>query len=358
MKITAANLNNFIILPKPFRCIIDGLYEIIYNMTIYNDIRRLLPSIAAVAVLLSSGCGQSGSRESGPHPFPVPEVPSMIGSGHEAVGYLAAHFWDRFTDTSQIYVCDSSIVNGVLESDVEQAFADSAGYLRSGTPDDAREAVSAMFRRIAAFERRDTSTNVFETVSSLAEKYLYDPNSPLRSEDLYLPFASAMSSSPLVPPEKRAVYEYDAKMCSLNRTGSPAADFRFMDKAGRSHTLYGIDAEYTLLFFSNPGCEACKYIIDALESDTALGSMVSSGRLAVANIYIDEDIEAWYGYQDIYPDSWYNGYDPDFIIRTDLLYNVRAIPSLYLLDRDKKVLLKDAPEDRVFAALHRIGDGQ
>ena len=358
MKITAANLNNFIILPKPFRCIIDGLYEIIYNMTIYNDIRRLLPSIAAVAVLLSSGCGQSGSRESGPHPFPVPEVPSMIGSGREAVGYLAAHFWDSFTDTSQIYVCDSSIVNGVLESDVEQAFADWAGYLRSGTPDDAREAVSAMFRRIAAFERRDTSTNVFETVSSLAEKYLYDPNSPLRSEDLYLPFASAMSSSPLVPPEKRAVYEYDAKMCSLNRTGSPAADFRFMDKAGRSNTLYGIEAEYTLLFFSNPGCEACKYIIDALESDTALGSMVSSGRLAVANIYIDEDIEAWYGYQDIYPDSWYNGYDPDFIIRTDLLYNVRAIPSLYLLDRDKKVLLKDAPEDRVFAALHRIGDGQ
>ena len=358
MKITAANLNNFIILPKPFRCIIDGLYEIIYNMTIYNDIRRLLPSIAAVAVLLSSGCGQSGSRESGPHPFPVPEVPSMIGSGREAVSYLAAHFWDSFTDTSQIYVCDSSIVNGVLESDVEQAFADWAGYLRSGTPDDAREAVSAMFRRIAAFEKRDTSTNVFETVSSLAEKYLYDPNSPLRSEDLYLPFASAMSSSPLVPPEKRAVYEYDAKMCSLNRTGSPAADFRFMDKAGRSHTLYGIDAEYTLLFFSNPGCEACKYIIDALESDTALGPMVSSGRLAVANIYIDEDIEAWYGYQDIYPDSWYNGYDPDFIIRTDLLYNVRAIPSLYLLDRDKKVLLKDAPEDMVFAALHRIGDGQ
>ena len=38
----------------------------------------------------------------------------------------------------------------------------------------------------------------------------------------------------------------------------------------------------------------------------------------------------------------------------DLLYNVRAIPSLYLLDRDKTVLLKDAPEDRVFAALHAI----
>ena len=76
--------------------------------------------------------------------------------------------------------------------------------------------------------------------------------------------------------------------------------------------------------------------------------------MAVANIYIDEDLEAWYGYQSIYPEEWYNGYDPNFIIRTDLLYNVRAIPSLYLLDRDKTVLLKDAPEERIFAELHKI----
>lgn len=326
-------------------------------MAVDNDI-RLLTAVFALMCAILQGCGGPAAEKSAPRPFPVPEVPSMIGSGNEAITYLATHFWDDFTDTSETYVCDSSTVNGVHTDDVEQAFADWSGYLQASPPGDACKAVSVMFGRISAFERRDTSTNVFETVSSLAEKYLYDPNSPLRSEDLYLPFASAMSSSPLVPPEKRAVYEYDAKMCSLNRTGSPAADFRFMDKAGRIHTLYGIDAEYTLLFFSNPGCEACKYIIDSLESDTAIGSMVSSGRLAVANIYIDEDIEAWYGYQDIYPDSWYNGYDPDFIIRTDLLYNVRAIPSLYLLDRDKKVLLKDAPEDRVFAALHRIGDGQ
>ena len=356
-KITAANLIIFIILPKLCRCIIDRWLEIIYNMAVDNDI-RLLTAVFALMCAILQGCGGPAAEKSAPRPFPVPEVPSMIGSGNEAITYLATHFWDDFTDTSETYVCDSSTVNGVHTDDVEQAFADWSGYLQASPPGDACKAVSVMFGRISAFERRDTSTNVFETISSLAEKYLYDPNSPLRSEDLYLPFASAMSSSPLVPPEKRAVYEYDAKMCSLNRTGSPAADFRFMDKAGRIHTLYDIDAEYTLLFFSNPGCEACKYIIDSLESDTALGPMVSSGRLAVANIYIDEDIEAWYGYQDIYPDSWYNGYDPDFIIRTDLLYNVRAIPSLYLLDRDKKVLLKDAPEDRVFAALHRIGDGQ
>jgi hypothetical protein len=53
----------------------------------------------------------------------------------------------------------------------------------------------------------------------------------------------------------------------------------------------------------------------------------------------------------IYPDEWYNGFDPDLAIRTDNLYSVRAIPSLYLLDQDKRVIMKDAPENRILNAL-------
>jgi hypothetical protein len=56
----------------------------------------------------------------------------------------------------------------------------------------------------------------------------------------------------------------------------------------------------------------------------------------------------------IYPDKWYNGFDPDLVIRGESLYNVRAIPSLYLLDEDKTVLMKDAPEKKVFDYLNRL----
>ena len=319
-----------------------------------NDLKGIAAGFAALYVLLAAGCGNPTTGEFRPHPCPVPDIPAMIGSESEAVSYLAAHFWDDFTDTSEIFVCDSSIVNGVRKGEVEQAFANWTGYLHAVPLAEARGAVERMFGRIVSFEERDTSANVFETVASLAEKYLYDPNSPLRSEDLYLPFASRMAECMLVSPGKRAAYEYDAGMCSLNRTGTPAADFAFCDRNGRRYTLYGLESDYTLLFFSNPGCEACKYIIDELKSDPELSSLIASGKVAVANIYIDEDLEAWYGYQSIYPEEWYNGYDPNFIIRTDLLYNVRAIPSLYLLDRDKTVLLKDAPEERIFAELHKI----
>ena len=75
--------------------------------------------------------------------------------------------------------------------------------------------------------------------------------------------------------------------------------------------------------------------------------MIPDGRLAVLNIYIDSDLAEWLKYMPVYPESWYNGYDPDYVIRTDVLYNVRAIPSLYLLDGGKTVLMKDVPQEKL-----------
>ena len=83
-------------------------------------------------------------------------------------------------------------------------------------------------------------------------------------------------------------------------------------------------------------------------------SMISSGALAVVNVYIDSDLDDWKAYAVNYPTAWFSGYDPDYAIRTDLLYAVRAIPSLYLLDADKNVLLKDVPPEKLFAALEQL----
>jgi hypothetical protein len=41
------------------------------------------------------------------------------------------------------------------------------------------------------------------------------------------------------------------------------------------------------------------------------------------------------------PSRWINGYDDALTITSERLYNLNAIPSLYLLDGDKRVLIKD-----------------
>jgi thiol-disulfide isomerase/thioredoxin len=231
---------------------------------------------------------------------------------------------------------------------VEQKFANWTVVLSAVDHEHALKSVNRLFDRALACERKDTASNVFESMTSIVEKYLYDPNSPMRNEDFYGPYAERLSRCDLVDDGMRKAYAFDAMMCALNRVGTKAADFRFADVKGRVRRLYDIKADYVILFFSNPGCKACLDIINTLKSMPAVAEGVATGRLAVLNIYIDEDLKAWREYMPIYPKEWINAYDPDYVIRTDVLYNVRAIPSLYLLDKDKKVIMKDTPEARLF----------
>jgi hypothetical protein len=77
-----------------------------------------------------------------------------------------------------------------------------------------------------------------------------------------------------------------------------------------------------------------------------------------SNVYIDEDISAWKAYEPVYPRTWVTGYEFAGIIREEQIYDVRAIPSLYLLDREYRIVMKDAPTERVLAFLDRIAQEQ
>ena len=311
------------------------------------NIRNLI--ILALPVIIAGCGGNSGKAEQfSALPFPDAVPPAMMEDPSDRAEYLALHWWDGITDPSRQYPCDTSFVSGVRIGDVEQKMADWTNVLNMVDMSIVEKSMKRLYDRAAACERRDTSSNVFETCTGLVGKYLYDPNSPLRNEDHYAFYASLLASSDLMEPVIQEKYAREVRLASLNRTGSRAADFRFADKNGRLFTLYGIDAGLTLLFFSNPGCTACKEIIDVLNDDPVISGLIKDGTMAVLNIYIDEDLQAWRSYMPIYPETWYNGFDPDLVIRGETLYNVRAIPSLYLLDREKNVIMKDAPEGRLF----------
>ncbi len=339
-------------------------------------LRTLTTAALAVAAVAGTGCGGRSGEKAGEaagevRAFPQVSVPALIEDPDERAEYAALHWFDPFTQTEEAadpgkstgrgaagnggaagkWLCDSTHIGGVPAAQLEQAFASWCGILDLVPMETAERAAEHLFDRIASCEAADTASNVFERMNGIADKYLYDPNSPLRNEDWYRPFVQARSQSVLISPDRREADAVTARRCSLNKTGTKAADFRFSDRNGRTYSLYGIRAEFTLLFFSNPGCNACKDIIDALKASPEMEEMIASGELAVLNIYIDEDLAGWYEYMPIYPESWYNGYDPDYVIRTDILYDVRAIPSLYLLNRDKIVLMKDAPAEKVLPAI-------
>ncbi len=309
-------------------------------------------TIFFAVLLVAAGCGQNRKAEEfKPLPFPEVQVPGMMSEPQDVAEYIAMNYWDGITDLSRDYPCDSSMVSGVRREVVEQKFADWTSVLDMLPRDKADKAVAKLYERVVSCERKDTSSNVFNIFCELVYKYFYEPNSPVRNEDNYHAFVRLLASYEGLDPAMKGKYEFETRMTGLNRAGTVAADFRFSDKNGRMYTLHGVKAPMTLLFFSNPGCEACLNIIQVLNGEPRIAEMISAGRLAVLNIYIDEDLQAWKEYMPIYPEEWYNGFDPDFVLRNDSIYNVRAIPSLYLLDADKRVILKDAPENKLFQEL-------
>ena len=313
--------------------------------------RTLIILLLLVPLVLPS-CRQGGKPVDEPrtlHSFSLPEVPSVYSGTEERRQYLLDHYWDRFFAGEG--PCDTGAVLGVKYREVELAFASYVDLIRELPLPEAQKQMGRFFGRIEQKQAADTSVHVYPLMTEIVSRYLYDPNSPWRDEDLYLPFAEGLAASPFTLEDARPGYVYEAQMCALNPVGSVAPDFRFTDLQGRTRSLHQVRARTTVLFFSNPGCYACQEIIGTLQAIPGIDARIDNGSVAVVCVYIDEDLDKWREYAPAYPARWLCGYEGEGRIREAELYNVRAIPSLYLLDADKRILLKDAPTERVVSYL-------
>ena len=305
------------------------------------------------SLLLLSACKDRAEVPS--RAFPMPQVPAMLGSNMEqASQYMALHFWDRLFAPGVEYSKDSSLVMGVTHADFEEAFAKYLTTLDNVPLPVMNVAQDTMLARAAGHKLSHPESRIWETITELSGKYLYDPNSPYRNEEMFLPVLAHLKESPFTTDEEKVHYGHLHRLCSYNRIGTPAADFKYTLKKGSTSTLYQIKAEYVLLFFSNPECQTCKEIVDALANLPEISQLIDQKRLAVLNIYPDAELDEWYEYLPHYPETWINGYDQDLVLNMQTIYNIRAIPSLYLLNKEKKVIFKDAPPEKIISRLVRI----
>jgi len=293
-------------------------------------------------ILVITGCAGRDDRSGHKlRSFPEVQIPSVITERDAQMDYCLSHFWDGFLDTATVWYCDSVTVAGVSDKALATQTASYCQMIQMLPLERASELVRRFFGQLENYQKARPESNLFEKMTETVEFYLYDPNSGIRDEDLFGPFALAMSESSMIDEDKKISYAYQAEMCSLNRRGTPAADFNFVDTDGQLRHLYAERATHSVVIFVNPGCKACKDAVDAFSTPHII-EMVQAGELKIFGIYIDEDIDKWLEEVPDLPSHWICGYDPNFEIRQSVSYNVRAIPSIYILDSDKRVIMKDA----------------
>ena len=261
--------------------------------------------------------------------YKVPVAPSML-SGQERIDDFYARNWWRdfvFADSLQAALTDSVYFMGL--------FSDWTRVLER-VPDVGPGCVEDVMSRASATKK------CFDMFVLAAREVLADPNSPLRDDELYMPVLRVRIASPFTDEATRERLRYRLDILSQNRIGHKANNIRYTLFDGFEGTLYGIKAEYTLVFINNPGCEMCRTVREEICASDLLSGYIASGRLKVLAIYPDQDLDEWLRYRSEMPSTWINGYDRECVMRSEGTYNLTAIPSLYLLDSGKTVLIKDA----------------
>lgn len=258
--------------------------------------------------------------------LPVPALPDNLASPEERADFMALHFWDEMKWGDAAQALDSAFM--------EQNFVNYVTILPYATPAGRDEAIGSLLSaaRLAGEDRLDFLYDV-------AVRYLYDPESPMHDEELFLTFVDWAESNgyyPEVAAERRADI-------MKNRRGSKAADFEFESRDGSRARLSDLRGTPVLLMFYEPDCENCLAAEKRLAASAPLTQAVADGSLKILAIYIGDDRALWSSHAATLPEGWTVGIDAAKRIDRDNLYNIGATPSFYLIDPASIVALKDAP---------------
>ncbi|WP_294634573.1 DUF5106 domain-containing protein [uncultured Bacteroides sp.] len=294
-------------------------------------------NIFLLSLILCTACGNrnvsmnqtEATKNDSTRNFVLPVIPAMLTTPESRADHLVRHYWENVDFNDTIWLNHQEML--------EQAWVDYIDLMRL-VP---KETINNALRQV--YKNAEKQKPFFSYFTTLADKYLYDPNSPMRNEELYITVLDAMLESDVLDETEKILPNERRKLAERNRPGRLAEDFTYTLSSGKNGTLHDLKAQYTLLFINNPGCHACEESLTELKQAPAINRELEAGRLKILAIYPDEELQEWKRHLSDFPKEWINGYDKGLVIKEKNLYDLKAIPTLYLLDQKKIVILKDAP---------------
>ncbi len=297
---------------------------------------NILQLTLAVGLLNIGAASCAQNRADGePQPFRLPDIPAVLTTPEERAAYLTLHYWDHF-DFADTTLIDRPEIT-------EQAFVDFISVLPYTPMEHAQVAVDSLIGRTLARKA------MFYHFIELADKYLYEPNSPMHDEDLHILVLQSVVNDPRVEEIDKLRPRYLLEIARKNRPGDVAADFAFICRDGSRRRLSEIKAEYLLLYFNDPECGECRSMKERLAASPTVNGLLNAGRLKLLSVCVEGRTAAWE--KAAFPARWIDGCDDGQRLTRDEVYDLKAMPTLYLLDAGKRVILKDAPIERIEAWL-------
>ena len=197
-------------------------------------------------------------------------------------------------------------------------------------------------------ENSESSDFAFQYFLNLFDKYLYDGNSPFHNDLYYEMALNKLVKSQRISDTDKIKYTTIKKLVSKNQMGTKATNFTFSTDKKSTQQLYELQGAFTILFFYEPNCPVCKSHIETLKKDTHFNEYLTENNINLLAVYPDGNLEIWDNFKNELPQNWINAIDKNQTILKNQLYDLKASPTIYLLDKDMNVILKDCSLEHVY----------
>ena len=263
----------------------------------------------------------------------MPDIPVDITEPAQRAEFLTLHFWDKFD-----FHNSSSLMK---DNFLERCFVDYVDLLSIVPSDTMEKAINILMKK------SEEEKSVFLLLLKLSEQYLYEPDSPVFDELKLIPFMRYALQSTLLEDIDKIRPEFLLENISKNMPGAIANNFIYALVKGETGNLHSINTEYTLLYFNDPECEDCIMLIKQLIASPVINDMIKQDRLKIITVYVNDDIETWEKHASEVPDSWIYSCDAEQKIIIEGIYNIKQFPTMYLLGKDKVILLKETTFEKL-----------
>lgn len=270
--------------------------------------------LATILLLLASFSSSSQN-------FILPQIPDSLINDGERLEYLVVHYWDNYDFEDPFVFLDGDVM---LEY-----FA----LLKDVSYDVSNVSI------VQTLNKASRSNQIFSLFIDTYRVYLLNPESFFCDYERYLAIAEFIIANEQIPQSKKNDFLLEKKIINTNRIGNKATDFVVMDRNDNPVELYSIKTDYTLVFFHNPNCGFCVENKKTLSESPIANRMIEAGKLTVFAVCPYDEYELWISSS--YPKNWLCGFDREGRINREKLYYFFESSSIYLLDKDKRVLKKD-----------------
>lgn len=289
---------------------------------------RLFATIAILCICLRGQC------EIVIEPlFQYPTAPDSVLTLNDRSNFLMNHFWDEMNFTT---------TKAVDQNALNDAFSVYVSAMRFADSEEARKSVDQILQRL---QKNPVLSIQF---TRAAEESLYGPRAEVWSDGVYMRFLEAIIKNKKVSKDKKLRFIRHSELLKNSMVGATPPSFDYTTvKGSRAH--YHPNGVITVIEFGNPDCDECRFSKLKMETDVAFNNLIDRGLVNVLFIIPDAG-EGWEEEVNNYSSKWHIGAS-DTVAD---LYDMRATPSIYVIDNHGKVAAKNITAEQAIAIVTEI----